>query len=175
MTVPEPLKKCCAERKIHFSNGSRRSLRSLTPSVKFLLRKNQSASPTVLPVLFFETDCAFIMCEPVGAPGRIRTCVAFRRWIYSPLQLTALPPTQWVKYTILKGIFTVNKLILLLYKATWYNAYMSQDHLIKMKCTQTGDISYVTRKNGKQNPEPLELKKYNKKTKKHTVYKETKT
>ena len=34
------IEKMCAEHTIHFSNGSRRSLRSLTPPVKFLLRKN---------------------------------------------------------------------------------------------------------------------------------------
>ena len=52
--------------------------------------------------------------------------------------------------------------------------YMSQDHIVKMKCVETGDISYVTRKNGKQNPEPLTLKKYNRKLRKHTSYKEIK-
>ena len=42
-----------------------------------------------------------------------------------------------------------------------YYAYMSQDHLIKMKCEETGAIHYVTRKNKKQNPDPLVLSKYN--------------
>ena len=50
---------------------------------------------------------------------------------------------------------------------------MSQDKLIKMKCTETGDIDYVTQKS-KGNKEPIALKKYNKRIKKHTVYKETK-
>lgn len=51
---------------------------------------------------------------------------------------------------------------------------MSQDNLIKMKCTETGDIDYVTRKNKKQNPDPLVRKKYNPRLRKHTTYKETK-
>ena len=50
---------------------------------------------------------------------------------------------------------------------------MAQDNLIKMKCEETGDI-YYTYKNKKQNPDPLELKKYNQKLRKHTTYKEAK-
>ncbi|MCY4577163.1 MAG: 50S ribosomal protein L33 [Candidatus Kaiserbacteria bacterium] len=51
---------------------------------------------------------------------------------------------------------------------------MSQDNLIRMKCEETGDIGYVTRKNKKQNPDPIELMKYNPKLRKHTKYKEAK-
>ena len=51
---------------------------------------------------------------------------------------------------------------------------MSQDHIIKMKCAETGDIHYVTRKNRKKNPDPLELRKYNPRLRKHTKYKESK-
>jgi ribosomal protein L33 len=50
---------------------------------------------------------------------------------------------------------------------------MSQDKLIKIKCTETGDILY-TRKNKKGVERKLELKKFNKKLKKRTIYKETK-
>ena len=55
-----------------------------------------------------------------------------------------------------------------------YCHHMSQDNLIRMKCEETGDIHYVTRKNRKQNPDPLVLSKYNQKLRKHTTYKETK-
>lgn len=51
---------------------------------------------------------------------------------------------------------------------------MAQDHVIKMKCTETGDIDYVTQKNKKQNPDALKRRKYNKRLRKHTLYKETK-
>lgn len=50
---------------------------------------------------------------------------------------------------------------------------MSQEKLVKIKCTETGDILY-TRKNKKGVERKLELKKFNKKLKKRTIYKETK-
>ena len=50
---------------------------------------------------------------------------------------------------------------------------MSQDKLVKIKCLETGDILY-TRKNKKGVERKLELKKFNKKLKKRTIYKETK-
>ncbi len=50
---------------------------------------------------------------------------------------------------------------------------MSQDNLIKLKNTKTGEIIY-TNKNKKQNPEKLELKKFSKKLRKRVVFKETK-
>ncbi len=53
-------------------------------------------------------------------------------------------------------------------------AHMSQDHVIRMKCAETGDMHYVTRKNRKKNPDALVLKKYNPRLKKHTEYKESK-
>lgn len=50
---------------------------------------------------------------------------------------------------------------------------MSQDKLVKIKCQETGEIKY-TRKNKKTTERKLELKKYNSKLRKHTVYKEVK-
>jgi large subunit ribosomal protein L33 len=50
---------------------------------------------------------------------------------------------------------------------------MSQDRLAKIKCQQTGEILY-TRKNRKTTERKLELKKYNAKLRKHTIYKEVK-
>ena len=50
----------------------------------------------------------------------------------------------------------------------------SQDHVVKMKCTETGKVHYVTRKNKKQNPDKLELKKYNPVLRKRTLYREEK-
>ena len=47
-------------------------------------------------------------------------------------------------------------------------------HHIKMKCQETGLILYWTRKNAKQNPDKLKLKKYNPKVKKVTEFVETK-
>ncbi len=51
---------------------------------------------------------------------------------------------------------------------------MSQDNLIKLQCTETGDINYYSRKNKKKNPEKIELMKFNKKLRKHTLHKEMK-
>ena len=42
-----------------------------------------------------------------------------------------------------------------------------------MECTETGERSYMTQKNVKEGYK-LELKKYNPKLRKHTVYKEKK-
>ena len=53
------------------------------------------------------------------------------------------------------------------------NTTMSQDKLVKIKCTETGDVLY-TRKNKKGVERKLELKKFNTKLKKRTVYKESK-
>ena len=50
---------------------------------------------------------------------------------------------------------------------------MSQDKLVKIKCQETGDIQY-TRKNKKGVERKLELKKFNKKVRKRTTWKETK-
>jgi len=50
---------------------------------------------------------------------------------------------------------------------------MSQDKLVKIKCTETGHIRY-TRRNKKGESEKLELKKYNPELRKATVYKEMK-
>jgi large subunit ribosomal protein L33 len=50
---------------------------------------------------------------------------------------------------------------------------MSQDKLIKIKCTETGHIRYTT-KNRKTVEKKLELKKYNPTLRKKTVYKEVK-
>ncbi len=50
---------------------------------------------------------------------------------------------------------------------------MSQDKLVKIKCQETGEIKY-TRKNRKTTERKLELKKYNSKLRKHTIYKEVK-
>lgn len=47
-------------------------------------------------------------------------------------------------------------------------------HLVKMKCQETGRVLYWTRKNAKQNPEPLEMKKYNSVLRKRTVFRESK-
>ena len=49
---------------------------------------------------------------------------------------------------------------------------MSQDNLVKMKCPETGDYVY-TRRN-KKSTEKLELMKFNKKLRKHTLHKEVK-
>lgn len=50
---------------------------------------------------------------------------------------------------------------------------MSQDKLIKLKCSETGDILYTT-KNRKTVANKLELKKYNSRLRKRTLYKEVK-
>ena len=50
---------------------------------------------------------------------------------------------------------------------------MAQDKLIKLKCTTTGDIIW-SRKNRKNTKDPIELKKFNKRLKQRTIYKESK-
>ncbi len=50
---------------------------------------------------------------------------------------------------------------------------MSQDTLIKMKSDKSNTI-IRTFKNKKQNPEPLVLRKFDKKLRKHTTFKQTK-
>ena len=45
---------------------------------------------------------------------------------------------------------------------------------ITLECTECHNRTYVTDKNKKNNAERLELKKYWKKKKKHTMHKETK-
>lgn len=48
-----------------------------------------------------------------------------------------------------------------------------QTHIIKIKDKKSGLILY-TRKNKKQNPDKLSLKKYNKVTRKHELFTEAK-
>ncbi len=50
---------------------------------------------------------------------------------------------------------------------------MSQDQLIQLKSKGTGQV-YWTRKNKKLVTRKIELKKYDPKTRKHVVFKETK-
>ena len=51
---------------------------------------------------------------------------------------------------------------------------MSQENLIKLECTNCHRINYHSTKNKKTIKARLELKKYCKWCKKHTVHKETK-
>ena len=53
---------------------------------------------------------------------------------------------------------------------------MSQDKLIKLKCSETGDIMFTTvnKKNRIDPKDKLELMKYNKKLRKRTLWKEMK-
>ncbi len=51
---------------------------------------------------------------------------------------------------------------------------MSQDNLIKFECTKCHRVNYHSTKNKKNIKERLELKKYCKFCKEHTVHKETK-
>ncbi len=44
--------------------------------------------------------------------------------------------------------------------------------LIGLKCTETGERTYVTSKNRISNTDKIQLKKYSPKLRKHTVYKE---
>lgn len=55
-----------------------------------------------------------------------------------------------------------------------YYMAKSKDYIIKMKCQESGHVHYWTKKNKKQNPNPLELRKFNPVLKKHTLYKESK-
>ncbi len=51
---------------------------------------------------------------------------------------------------------------------------MSQDNMIKLECTECKRVNYFSRKNKKILKERLQLKKYCKFCKKHTIHKETK-
>lgn len=45
---------------------------------------------------------------------------------------------------------------------------------ILLECAETGERIYLTQKNRRNNPEPLELKKYSPKLRKRTIFKEVK-
>jgi len=51
---------------------------------------------------------------------------------------------------------------------------MSQDNLIKLKCSVCGHINYYSYKNKKKIQAKLEIRKYCKNCKKHTLHKEMK-
>lgn len=53
---------------------------------------------------------------------------------------------------------------------------MSQQNLVKLKCSKTGHVRFTTRKRKKDaaKEKKLELKKYNPLLRKYTVYKEVK-
>ncbi len=51
---------------------------------------------------------------------------------------------------------------------------MSQDNMIKLECTECKRINYFSRKNKKILKDRLELKKYCRHCKRHTLHKETK-
>ncbi len=51
---------------------------------------------------------------------------------------------------------------------------MSQENLIKMECTECKRLNYYSQKNKKVIKDRLELKKFCKHCKKHTLHKETK-
>ncbi|MDZ7798504.1 MAG: 50S ribosomal protein L33 [Patescibacteria group bacterium] len=51
---------------------------------------------------------------------------------------------------------------------------MSQDNLIKLKCTECNNINYYSKKNKKKIKEKLNIKKHCKKCRKHTLHKEVK-
>jgi len=51
---------------------------------------------------------------------------------------------------------------------------MSQDNLIKLKCSECNNINYYSKKNKKKIKEKLNIKKHCKKCRKHTVHKEVK-
>ncbi|NCB21070.1 MAG: 50S ribosomal protein L33 [Clostridia bacterium] len=51
---------------------------------------------------------------------------------------------------------------------------MSQDNMIKLECTECKTINYFSHKNKKILKERLEMNKYCKQCKKHTLHKETK-
>ncbi|NJD03885.1 MAG: 50S ribosomal protein L33 [Ruminiclostridium sp.] len=51
---------------------------------------------------------------------------------------------------------------------------MSQDNLAKLECTNCKNLNYYTRRNKKTIKTRLEMKKYCKHCKKHTMHKETK-
>ena len=45
---------------------------------------------------------------------------------------------------------------------------------ITLECTETGERTYITTKNKRENPERLEFKKYNPKLRRRTLYREVK-
>lgn len=45
---------------------------------------------------------------------------------------------------------------------------------VTLQCTESGDRTYITTKNKRNNPERLELKKYSPRLKKYTLHRETK-
>ncbi|MEK7167693.1 MAG: 50S ribosomal protein L33 [Patescibacteria group bacterium] len=51
---------------------------------------------------------------------------------------------------------------------------MSQDNMIKLECTVCKKVNYFSRKNKKLLKGRLEMKKYCKHCRKHTLHKETK-
>lgn len=51
---------------------------------------------------------------------------------------------------------------------------MANEKLVRMKCTECSNINYYTNRNKKKLKEKLELKKYCKFCRKHTVHKELK-
>ncbi|MBU2472716.1 50S ribosomal protein L33 [Patescibacteria group bacterium] len=51
---------------------------------------------------------------------------------------------------------------------------MSQDNLIKFQCSECKRINYYSRKNKKTSQDKLELKKFCKWCRKHTLHKELK-
>jgi len=51
---------------------------------------------------------------------------------------------------------------------------MSQDNLIKFECTVCHRLNYFSQKNKKNVKERLQLKKYCRSCRKHTLHKETK-
>lgn len=51
---------------------------------------------------------------------------------------------------------------------------MSQDNMIKLECTECKTVNYFSRKNKKTLKNRLEMNKFCKGCKKHTLHKETK-
>lgn len=45
---------------------------------------------------------------------------------------------------------------------------------IILACTETGDRTYISKKNNRNNSERIELMKYNPRLRKHTLHRETK-
>ena len=51
---------------------------------------------------------------------------------------------------------------------------MSQENLVKLECTECKKINYYTKRNKKKLKKKLELKKYCRWCRRHTLHKETK-
>ncbi len=51
---------------------------------------------------------------------------------------------------------------------------MARENLVKLKCTECGNINYWSKRNKKKIKEKLELKKYCPHCRKHTLHKEIK-